>query len=74
MLEESSCSSDRSQPSPVSGQTEQTGTLADFLRELGVEVTEVDLDEDDDEDDDDEREGCAYVDDEAEEDEAMPDE
>ena len=39
---------------PVSAQTRETGTLASFLKSLGVKVTEVDLDEDEDEDDEDE--------------------
>lgn len=52
----------------VASQTERTGTLADFLRSLGVAVTEVDLDEDEDEDDDAERDDDALVDDEAVED------
>lgn len=52
---------------PVSAETDETGTLADYLRELGVTVDEVDMDEDDDEDDEDERDGNEFVDDEAEE-------
>jgi hypothetical protein len=42
---------------PVSAQTRETGTLASFLKSLGVKVTEVDLDEDEDEDDEDEELG-----------------
>ena len=38
---------------PASAQTRETGTLASFLKSLGVKVTEVDLDEDEDDDDDD---------------------
>ena len=41
---------------PVSAQTRETGTLASFLKSLGVKVTEVDLDEDEDDDDDDDDE------------------
>jgi len=53
---------------PVSAETEATGTLADYLRKLGAEVTEEDLDEgEDDSDEDDERDPDALVDDEAEE-------
>merc|ERR1719231_1559618 len=48
----------------VSAQTERTGTLADFLRSLGIKVTEVDLDEDED-DDDDEPDDEGLIDDEA---------
>lgn len=50
---------------PVDAQTEETGTLANFLGSLGVDVTEVDLDEDDDEDDDAEQDDTALVDAEA---------
>jgi len=50
----------------VSAQTERTGTLADFLRSLGVKVTEVDLDDDDDDDDEDnEPDDEGLIDDEA---------
>lgn len=52
---------------PVSAETTETGTLADFLRELGGSVIEEDLDEEEDESDEDEREGNELVDDEAEE-------
>ena len=52
---------------PVSAETEETGTLADYLRELGVAVTEVDLDEEEDEDDDAERDADGFIDREAEE-------
>ena len=38
---------------PCAGETEATGTLAAFLTDLGVEVTEKNLDENDDDDDDD---------------------
>ena len=55
---------------PASAQTRETGTLASFLKSLGVKVTEVDLDEDEDDDDDDEQdeddeEGEGFVGDEA---------
>ena len=53
---------------PVAAQTEDTGTLADFLGSLGVNIEEVDLDADEDEDDDAERDGNGLIDDEAEED------
>ena len=49
----------------VAAQTEATGTLADFLVSLGVDVTEVDLDEDEDEDDDAARDDNALIDEEA---------
>ena len=52
---------------PLDGQTRETGTLADFIRTLGVTVEEVDMDEDEDEDDDASRDGEALVDEEAEE-------
>jgi len=53
---------------PVTGQTDATGTLADYLRELGANVTEEDLDEgEDDSEEDDERDEDALVDEEAEE-------
>ena len=50
---------------PVDAETEETGTLADFLRTLGVEVDEVDLDEDEDEDDDAEADEDGFVEGEA---------
>ena len=56
---------------PASAQTRETGTLASFLKSLGVKVTEVDLDEDedddehDDEQDEDDEEGEGFVGDEA---------
>ena len=56
---------------PTSGQTDATGTLADFARSLGINVTEVDLDEDEDEsdgDDDAEDREDDFIDREAEED------
>ena len=49
----------------MAAQTESTGTLADFLVSLGVDVTEVDLDEDEDEDDDAARDNDALIDEEA---------
>ena len=49
-------------------QTEETGTLADFLEGNGATVTEVDLDGDEDEDDDAERNDDDFIDNEAEED------
>ena len=52
---------------PITGQTAATGTLADFLISLGVDVTEVDLDEEEDESDDEERDEDGLIDDEAEE-------
>jgi len=52
---------------PASAETEENGTLADFLSSLGATVTEVDLDGEDDEDDDDERDGEDLIDGEAEE-------
>jgi len=52
---------------PVNAQTEGTGTLAEFLRAIGVEVSEVDLDESEEEDDDAERDGETLIDHEAEE-------
>ena len=54
----------------MTAETDQTGTMATFLSELGVTVDEVDLDENDNEDDDDEREGKQFVDDAAEESDA----
>lgn len=57
---------------PVAAQTAATGTLADYLRSLGVTVTEVDLDEGEDSDEEeDERDDDALIDDEAEEDEEL---
>ena len=38
---------------PCAGETEATGTLAAFVTDLGVDVTEKNLDENDDDDDDD---------------------
>ena len=52
---------------PVKAQTEETGTLADFLRGLGCEVTEVDLDEDEEEDDDGEEDEEGFIENEADE-------
>lgn len=50
---------------PVDSQTEETGTLADFLRSLGCEVDEVELDEDEDEDDEAEENDENFIDGEA---------
>lgn len=47
-------------------QTKETGTLAKYLKSLGVQITEVDLDVESDEDEEDEA-GHPYVDDEAQE-------
>lgn len=58
---------------PAGAETERTGTLADFLRRLGADVDEVELDGDDDEDDDAERDEDGLVDDEAEEDDGEED-
>jgi len=51
---------------PCSAQTRETGTLAKYLKSLGVQITEVDLDVESDEDEEDEA-GHPLVDDEAEE-------
>ena len=48
---------------PLSGETDETGTLARFLGTLGVDVTEVDLDEESDA----EVEANSLIDDEARE-------
>ena len=50
---------------PVSAQTEATGSLADFLEELGVTIDEVMLDDDDEDDEEEAEEG--FVLDQAEE-------
>ena len=50
---------------PVDAQTEETGTLADFLRALGCEVDEVELDGDEDEDDEAEADEEGFVEGEA---------
>ena len=42
---------------PVSAQTEATGSLADFLEELGVTIDEVMLDDDDEDDEEEDEEG-----------------
>ena len=39
---------------PLDAQTESTGTLAEYLTSLGVEVDEVNIDDSDDDEDDDE--------------------
>ena len=54
---------------PCAGETEATGTLAAFLSDLGIDVTEKNLDESDEDDDDDnhdDEEG--FIEDEGEED------
>jgi NAD(P)H-dependent FMN reductase len=51
---------------PCSAQTKETGTLAKYLKSLGVQITEVDLDVESDEDEEDEA-GHPLVDDEAQE-------
>jgi len=51
---------------PCSAQTRETGTLAKYLKSLGVQITEVDLDVESDEDEEDEA-GHPLVDDEAQE-------
>ncbi|KOO31560.1 hypothetical protein Ctob_013847 [Chrysochromulina tobinii] len=50
----------------LSAQTKETGTLAKYLKSLGVQITEVDLDVESDEDEEDEA-GHPLVDDEAQE-------
>ena len=50
---------------PVDAQTEEMGTLADFLRALGCEVDEVELDGDEDEDDEAEADEEGFVEGEA---------
>ena len=53
---------------PCAGETEATGTLAAFLSDLGIDVTEKNLDESDEDDDDDnhdDEEG--FIEDEGEE-------
>ena len=50
---------------PCNAQTESTGTLANYLKGLGVKVTEIDLDEDEDEDDDAEPDEEGMIDEEA---------
>jgi len=52
---------------PFSAQTKQTGTLAKFLKSLGVQITEIDLDVDEDDEDAEKEKGHPLVDDEAEE-------
>ena len=52
---------------PVSAQTEETGTLAEFLESLGARVTEVDLDVEEEDDDEAPRDADGFVDGEAEE-------
>jgi hypothetical protein len=51
---------------PCSAQTNETSTLAKYLKSLGVQITEVDLDVESDEDEEDEA-GHPLVDDEAQE-------
>jgi hypothetical protein len=50
---------------PCSAQTKETGTLAKYLKSLGVQITEVDLDIESDEEED--EAGHPLVDDEAQE-------
>ena len=52
---------------PESAQTKDTGTLAEYLTSLGVEVSEIDLDEEDDDDDDSDLDDDDLIDAEAEE-------
>ena len=52
---------------PESAQTKDTGTLAEYLTSLGVEVSEIDLDEEEDDDDDSDLDDDDLIDAEAEE-------
>jgi len=52
---------------PESAQTKDTGTLAEYLTSLGVEISEIDLDEEEDDDDDSDLDDDDLIDAEAEE-------